>query len=304
MFKKSNKVDTYSQMINKRISNFQQQMQSTYKSGTTMPLDSAVWDLEALITNYGAYPDSVAKNFTIKKAHFTIPVDANSNVTNSDVQALYQQMIDTITAQLGTINSDDKFLNYSDVQKDSVVGSTAYLTTNNGYGYNFILGLYQPFTDSWIWGTLDEEYGTPPMGNCSGTDLTSDGSDEIQYRLNHPAAVPVATGYTDLVTRYATGDNFLDEDGNPRLYVDYSGDINHCMNIPELTDNLVNADSIIKTYDDVFDPNTGYPLGLRPRGKNFIKVNIFDTQMVDYYPYIYAHWYEVTYGIPYVILPN
>ncbi len=41
------------------------------------------------------------------------------------------------------------------------------------------------------------------------------------------------------------------------------------MHIPELTTNLINADDIIKTYDDP-DPNTGLPLGLRPHGKNFI----------------------------------
>ena len=294
MFKKSNKVDTYSQMINKRISNFQKQMQSTYKSGTTIPLDSAVWDLEALITNYGAFPDSAAKNFTIKKAHFTINVDANSNVTNSDVQALYQQMIDTIDAQLATINSDDKFLNYSDVQKDSVVGSTAYLTTNNGYGSNLILGLYQPFTDSWIWGTLQEGPGVPPMGNCSGTDLTSDGSDEIQYRLNHPAAMSAAIGYTDLETITTNGSFFSDANGNPRLYWDVTGAINHCMDIPELTTNLTNADTIIKTCSYP-DPT----LGIRPQGKAFIKVNIVDDVITDYYPSIYFHVYHVTYGKPY-----
>ncbi len=299
---KENKTgqDSYSKMVTQRIVNFQQQMQSTYKSGTTLSLDSTVWDLEALITNYGAYPDSVAKNFTLKHARFTIQVDANNMVTMSDVQALYQRMIDTINVQLAGINSNVKFMNFSDVQQDSVVGNTAYLSTNNGYSFNLILGIYQNFTDDWIWGTLGEEYGTPPAGNCAGTDFTSDGSDEIQYRLNHPVASGQGSAYTDLETDYTNGQYFLDENYVPRLYWDPTHDANHCMHIPELTDNLINADNIIKTYDDI-DPNTGLPLGLRPHGKNFIRVQIFDDMTVGS-PQFYDHWHEVTYGKPYTII--
>ncbi len=293
--------DAYSTMVIQRIQNFQLQMQSTYKSGTTMPLDSAVWDLEALITNYGAFPDSISKDFTLKKAQFTISVDGSNNVSNSDVQALYQRMVDTITAQLATINSSVKFLAFSDVQQDSVIGTTAYLSTNNGYGYNFILGLYEPFTDSWIWGTLDNPEQPPYAGNCAQTDFSSDGSNEIQYRLNHPAVLPWRTGYTNLETKYTNGSFFVDANGNPRLYWDPTHDGMHCMSIAELTDNLVNADDIIKTYNDP-DPNTGDPMGLRPHGKSFVRVNIIDDMIPNggsNYPYL--HNYEVTYGKPYTI---
>ena len=293
-----NQQDAYSKMITQRIEDFQQQMQSNYKSGTTMPLDSAVWDLEALITNYGAYPDSVAKDFTLKKAHFTITVDANNNVTNSDVQALYQRMIDTINAQLSAINSSVKFMNFSDVQQDSVVGNTAYLSTNNGYSFNLILGLYQNFTDDWIWGTLNNPDQPPYAGNCSGTDFSSDGSNEIQYRLNHPVAAGQGGAYTDLETREMTGFDFINENGEPRLYVDPTMTINNCMDISELTTNLTNAHDIIYTYDDVTDPNTGDPLGIRPHGKDFIKTKIVDDIVTDYVS-AYFHNYHVTYGTPY-----
>ena len=293
-----NKQDAYSKRITQRIENFQKQMQSSYKSGTTMPLDSAVWDLEALITNYGAFPDSASQDFTLKKAHFTITVDANNNVTNSDVQALYQRMIDTINAQLAEINNNVKFLAFSDVQQDSVVGSTAYLTTNNGYGFNLILGIYANFTDDWIWGTLDNPDQPPYAGNCAGTDFSSDGSNEIQYRLNHPGAVGQGSAYTDLETREMTGEDFEDENGEPRLYI--GTDPMHCMTISELTENLINADDIIKTYDDI-DPNTGQPLGLRPHGKDFIKAKIYDDVIVG--NPLYLHYYFITYGTPYTPAP-
>ena len=158
-------------------------MQGHFKNGTMMTLDTAVWNLEALLTNFGGYPDSASDKFILMRSHFTLPINANGLVSMDDVQALYQQMVDSITVQLNSIAGTVKFLKFSDVRQDSVVGGTAYITSNNGYGQGFILGLYPPFTDDWIWGTLGEEYGTPPLGNCDGTDLTSDGSDEIQYRL-------------------------------------------------------------------------------------------------------------------------
>ncbi len=275
----------YSQQIMKCIKAFSLQMKGNFKSGSMMTIDTAVWNLEALLTNYGGYPDSASKRFILMKAHFTLPVDANGLVLESDVQTVYQQMVDSITSQLNTIAGDVKFLKFSDVQQDSVVGNTAYLTSNNGYGQGLILGLYDPFTEDWVWGTLGNPENPPYSGNCDGTDLTSDGSNEIQFRLNHPAAVSAARGYTDIVTKEMTGWDFEDANG-PRLYV--GTDIYHCMTINELTDNLTNADDIIKTYT---------PDGLRPAGKEFISTVIDDDVTVG--STYYLHYYSVSYGIPY-----
>ena len=279
----------YSKTIVQRINQFNQQMQGHFKNGTMMTLDTAVWNLEALLTNYGGYPDSASDRFILMHSHFTLPTDANGLVSMDDVQVLYQQMVDSITAQLNGIAGTVKFLKFSDVQQDSVVGSTAYITSNNGYGQGFILGLYSPFTDAWIWGTLGVPPGQGPyMGNCAQTDFSSDGSNEIQYRLNHPAAVLNASGYTDIETQYMSGIDFEDENGNPRLLV--TTDINHCMSIAELTDNLINADDIINTYA---------PSGLRPIGKSFINTSIADAYIdFDYVTY-WVHYYHVSYGIPF-----
>ncbi len=292
--------NTYSKTIVQRINQFNQQMQGHFKNGTMMTLDTAVWNLEALLTNYGGYPDSASDRFILMHSHFTLPTDANGLVSMDDVQALYQQMVDSITAQLNGIAGTVKFLKFSDVQQDSVVGSTAYITSNNGYGQGFILGLYPPFTDDWIWGTLDNPDNPPYMGNCDQTDFSSDGSNEIQYRLNHPAAVPYMVGYTDLITRSAEGNTFTDPQGNPRLYWDPTADGWHCMSITELTDNLTNAHDIINTYDDVFYPNTNIAMGLRPHEKSFVSVEIIDDILLgSENASAYLHYYYVTYGTPY-----
>jgi len=275
----------YSNMIINRINNFRQHMQNPERSGEMLP-DSAVWNLEALINYDHAYPDSASKDFTIMSSHYTVTVDENGMVSEADVQQVYNLMLDTLNYQLALLNDDVKFTVFSDVQLDEVDGNTAQLTVNNGYGSGFILGLYPPFDDNWIWGTLDNPDEPPYAGNCDQTDFSSDGSNEIEYRLNHPAAVPYSVRYTDIELVGMSGLDFDDENGEPMLYV--GTDINHCMTIEELTDNLVNADYLIKHAP---------PEGIKPDGKSHINVIIFDDVLVGNSTYL--HYYDVTYGIPY-----
>ncbi|RLD41223.1 MAG: hypothetical protein DRI88_12810 [Bacteroidetes bacterium] len=245
-----------------------------------------MWNLEALINYDYAYPDSASKDFTIMSSHYTVTVDENGMVPEAEVQQVYNLMLDTLNYQLALLNDDVKFTVFSDVQLDEVDGNTARLTVNNGYGSGFILGLYPPFDDNWIWGTLDNPDEPPYAGNCDQTDFSSDGSNEIEYRLNHPAAVPANVRYTDIEIVGMSGMDFEDENGNPMLYV--GTNINHCMTIEELTNNLVNADYLIK-----HEP----PEGIKPDGKSHINVIIWDDVIVGNNTYL--HYYDVTYGIPY-----
>lgn len=275
----------YSKMIINQINKFKTQMQNPERSGE-MLLDTAVWNLEALINYENAYPDSASKNFTIMSSHYTVTIDENGMVSETEVQQVYNLMLDTLDYQLSLLNDEVKFAVFSDVQLDEVDGNTAQLTVNNGYGSGFILGLYPPFDDNWVWGTLDNPDEPPYAGNCSQTDFSSDGSNEIEYRLNHPAAMPANVGYTDIELVGMSGLDFEDDNGDPMLYV--GTDINHCMSIEELNNNLINADYLIKHTS---------PEGIKPEGKSYFSVNIIDDVIVG--NSIYLHYYYVTYGIPY-----
>jgi hypothetical protein len=199
-------------------------------------------------------------------------------------------MLDTLNYQLALLNDDVKFTVFSDVQLDEVDGNTAQLTVNNGYGSGLILGLYDPFydDDDWIWGTL----GGPLAGKCDGTEVgVSDGSNELQYRLNHPAALPANVGYTDLVTIPADGWDFEDADGNPRIFIGWDYPNDECLTNDTLTYFLIEADDIIKTYD-----TNG---GLRPPNKSFVRIEILDELVMSSNYSWHIHQYWATYGIPY-----
>jgi len=307
--KQSTNKDTYSQNVIKRIENFRQQMQENFKSGTLMTLDTAVWNLEALLTNYGGYPDSSSKHFMLMHSHFTLPVTGNNMVSMDDVQAVYQQMVDSITAQLNGIAGSIKFLKFSDVQQDSVVGNTAYLTSNNGYGNGFVMGIYWPFAtdDDWIWGTLYEIIGDPPSGKCDGTQVgISDGSNELKWRLNNPIVQPGPGLSTDIET---VNVNFINCYYNeppqlPRVF--HTLNNNYCLENEELTYYLEAANWIIYDYNDTSNDGGGLYIldgeGARPEGKDFISI-----QILDYFEYLnlnYFHHYMITYGIKTNILPD
>ncbi|RLD31560.1 MAG: hypothetical protein DRI83_12220, partial [Bacteroidetes bacterium] len=175
---------------------------------------------------------------------------------------------------------------------------TAYITAINGFGFNLVSGYY-PFSDDddWIWGTLGEDPPTvPPLGKCDGTQQgVSDGSNEIEWRLNYGSNTWVggSGGYTDVETKYAYPDDFPGT-SITRIYSDPTLTEYNCLYNEDLTYYLVEADDIIYTYGTP-------PIGLRPANKYFMSIHIIDDNFGDL---IYAHRYEVTYGIPYQMSQN
>ena len=86
----------YSKTIMQRIEHFNRLLKTNFKDGTSMTVDSAVWNLEALLTNYGGFPDSVSKDIILKRSRFTLPLNSDGLVSLSNVRELYQKMMDTI----------------------------------------------------------------------------------------------------------------------------------------------------------------------------------------------------------------
>jgi hypothetical protein len=120
----------------------------------------------------------------------------------------------------------------------------------------------------------------------------SDGSNELQWRLNNPLITTQASGYTNIVTLDASPDQFPDGNGGHRIYFDATYSINNCLYNEDLAYYLEEADEIIYAP---YEPE----VGLRPPGKSFISINISDTY-VDYSGgSAYVHYYYVTYGNAY-----
>lgn len=296
-----NEVLLHNKKVISLIQQFKTKMNSTLKKGDLTELDSAVWNMEAL-QNYGyAYPDSSTKNFTHIKSYYTITVDANYKVLMSDVQELHNLMEDTLLYQLSQFPEEVACMKFWDVKTDSVVGTTAFLSAVGGYGRN-LTGPYFGFDDDddWIWGTLGQDLGASPLGKCDGTMIgVSDGSDELQWRLNNPALQQPQPIYffTSLQTLETVGDDWDDIGGVWPLYIGWNYPENNCLTNDMLTFYLMNSDEIINTFD--------YEGGLRPAGKIFESVYILDALILNGSNSKHIHYYYVTYGIPsYIPPPN
>lgn len=273
-----------------KIKDFKNTMDNNLKAGGSLYINDAVWNLEALISYENAYPDSSSRNFVTYRSYYTVSIDQDSLVNTHDLQTVYQQMLDSVSYDLSTIDASMKYLVFSDVELDTIIGSTAYISSLNGYGFNYILGWYENFDDNWIWGSL----GSTLAGNCSGTDFSSDGSDEIQFRLNNPVVQTIgADGYTDYQTVWVTD---IDLESDNRIYWDNTGNLTNCLSISQLTTYLSNAHDIIYLSDDTYTQN--YIEGKRTQGKDFISIEVKD-ELVTSSGTIYLHQYVITYATPY-----
>ena len=288
MIKRSRKVISL-------IENFKDKMEYDLKSGESISLDSAVWNMEATLNYDYADPDSASALFVTRKSVYTLDIDANEFATLSDVQTVYDLMEDTLEMQFLDLINTVKIIVMCDVSIDSTDANNAYLTLTNGFGLD-LATQYDPFDedDDWIWGTISG----PLVGKCDGSDSTSDGSNELQKRLNNPLLVPgEQIFYTDIIALEATGEDFLDENGAPRLYMGWNYPQHNCLNNDTLTYYLWQSDEIIHTYS-----SEG---GLRPANKSFVSLEIIDSfNYKSGSNNQYLHYYDVIYGKPTTVPPG
>lgn len=298
----NSKVSAEKNPVIQKIDSFRDKMNSSLKSGGSMSVDSSIWYLEALINYDIAYPDSSAKYSESFYSNYTVPVGTNGLVTESDVQLVYNQMLDSISYQLSLINNDVKFLVFADIKLDRIENNTAYYVGGFGYGFQFILNTYWPFNDDddWIWGTITG----PFSGMCDGTEIgVSDGSNELEWRINNPAADSPPVTYSNIETVEVYFLNCYYEEP-PELHRVYENDDNlYCLHDTELTELIQHAHYIIYDYNEIWNDDSWAIIvadgeGARPDGKDFINISIIDNFISSTQGVTYYHQYFITYGTP------
>ena len=285
-----------SQQIIQRIEAFDAKLTGNFKSGENISLDSLVWYTEALENYNHARPDLAYENFVVNKTTYTVTLD-NGNLSMQDAAALYSSMQTDLETELANLDPTNDKLKLTDVAMDSIEGNTAYLSASRVFGINIAV-LYDEFEedDDWIWGTVEQTlYGDPPAGRCDGTMVgVSDGSDELQRRLNNPNfAYDQQFGIVDVVTiEYINGGAWVDNNGDPLLFwindqqPDY--DWYYCLTNEALTEQLTNAHTILYNY--VGDG------GVRPQGLVLSNVIIKDDFLGHLGVSNLLHNYHATYG--------
>ena len=290
----------YSQGIIARIDAFREKMNSPLKVEQMMTLEDAVWNIEALINADLAEPWQPSHDQIVFVSYHPYTLDENGLIAESQVQEILDDITQAIIQEFSIIPTNEKFIRFTDVALGEDPDHNEVMVATTGFNLNFILGTYWPFDpdDDWIWGTLGEEFGQPPAGKCDGTQIgVSDGSNELEWRLNNPVTVGQGTAYTDIEI-VEVGFWNVDQLNAERTYWGQTYD--DCLDDQELTELLISADQLYNEFND----NIEYielDEGARPVGKDFISTAIEDALTPSPRGVIYFHVHLIKYGVPYVI---
>jgi hypothetical protein len=293
----TNNDDAYEELLKqsmktiRMIESFESQLNGNLKTGQLIEVDSAVWYAEALQNYAYAHPEIAFDDFVRTKTAYTLTVDQNQMATMTAFETMYDQMEADLLAELEQIPSEEKNLRFADVRLDSIVGSTAFISVVRAYGFKFVYGWYNPFDedDDWLWGTIGQFHGNPPIGKCDATmQGVSDGSDELMRRLNNPVF-----DYDQQFRFVPTSLNTITTAGfewDERLYVGWDYPANNCLTNERLTYYLEESHEILHQFQ-----GQG---GIRPQGKHLYDVDIQDDVWeISYNVGYHYHTYHATYGI-------
>ncbi|MDR0970658.1 MAG: hypothetical protein LBM67_09005 [Lentimicrobiaceae bacterium] len=185
----------------------------TLKSGSDpVDVDSAVWYIEA--TSNLTYGDASfeTEDFIVDSAFIEIPV-TNGQILWIDVQAAYDQVIDSLAEHNANIIANQKQLIVADISLKEFDNNSAIFEVTSGFGTDGTSGFGNSFP--WYWGF--------DLGRCDGSGLGVglDAADIIASLANSTIAVPSrGSYYTDVERRYVYPHNYTDENGNPLLFTD------------------------------------------------------------------------------------
>jgi hypothetical protein len=164
----------------------------TLKSSTEpMDVDSAVWYIEA--TSNFTFGDASFKTeeFIVDSAFIEVPV-TNGQILLADVQAAYDQVVNSLAEHNANITANQKQLVVADISlKESDVNFATFEVTS-GFGTDGTTGFGNNYP--WYWGW--------ELGRCDGSGLGvgKDAADKIAYLANMEIPVPVGHSYYTDVT--------------------------------------------------------------------------------------------------------
>ncbi|MBC8319299.1 MAG: hypothetical protein H8E34_01115 [Bacteroidetes bacterium] len=234
----------------------------TLKSGSDpMNVDSAVWYIEA--TSNLTYGDASfeTEEFIVDSAFIEVPV-TNGQILWADVQAAYDQVIDSLAEHNANIGANEKQLIVADISLKESDNNSATFEVTSGFGTDGTTGFGNDYP--WYWGW--------ELGRCDGSGLGvgADAADKIAYLAN--MLIPVPTGnsyYTDVEYRYVYPWDYTDNNGDPMLFTDFQEyTLNHqCLSTADIAGYKSNL-MYIGTQET-------------PSGKSLIRYSLFDMTIFD-----------------------
>ena len=211
----------------KKIKKFKSQLadrDNVVKSGVKMPIDSVVWNVEALFNASHTFPDRNYSETVRQELEFSVAVDDTDDVDFETVADLYDEVTDAVREAYANDGIDtDKSLmavvfDKADKNGNMMSIKAVVVSGKADKDVNSTNGNHGPFgpDDCWYYG----EYG----GTCDDPSVFGDAAEIIEDSINYyyrGCTVP-KYGFRSLNVNMTginiNGNEFLDDNGAPLLY--------------------------------------------------------------------------------------
>ncbi len=276
------------------ILGFKDKLQNNnFKSGETMSLNDAVWNMEASLNYDYAQADAQHEKTLHYTDYFYLQLNSSQEAELDEINDVLNQMADQLSVHYHAIGEENKSFIVGDVGLVIVQNNIAQLSMGSVFGID-PAGNCPPF-ENWEWWYAWSD------GICSGPNqgqyLDRNGMTELESRLNSSDGGTLPPGmhiyYTDVDSTLidAVWYNLIDDDGNYRMWVseynqwDPNTIINDCCSPETWQYYLDEADLIINNE-------------FRPYGKVFIDVDVsYTTTTVGGVFEMKIYTYNPKYGI-------
>jgi hypothetical protein len=256
------------------------------KNGSSLPVDSATWYLEGLLNLENANNTHEFHGLTFFKDTIVL-FTSGSEITLSELNEAYSFLTNKLNVVAQSQTIPDFAYNAIDISiiSNGYKNGETLIVMDFGGGSRTV-GNYTAFgeTDYWVWGM---EFGK--CGAYSGQGGFSDAAKELNYKFNHPVALPEPGYYTDIVDTVAKGYEFPDT-LNPGPYCEYKifwFDASFYYSQPCISPNELNY--YLSTMPFIIDAK-------RPNNMSYIDVYVTSVYILTT-PTIYWHSYTLHYGI-------
>jgi len=184
--------------IEKRIIAFRDKIELisknlTLKSGSEpMEIDSAIWYIEATANFTYGDASTKLKEYVVDSSFIEVPL-TNGAILWVDVQAAYNQVIDSLSVRYASITANEKQLIVADISLKETTDNTANFEVISDFGTDGTPGFGNNYP--WYWGG--------ELGRCDGSGLGVglDAADIIAQLANSTISVPSGNSYyTDVET--------------------------------------------------------------------------------------------------------
>jgi hypothetical protein len=186
------------------------------KNSSSLPVDSATWYLEGLLNLEKANNNHQFDGLTFYYDTLVM-YTAGSTLTMAELNEAYGYFTNKLNALAQSQSIPDFAFNAVDItiRTSGLKNGETELVIGAGWGSNTV-GNYAAFgpTDYWKWGM-----GGGKCDSYTGQGGTSDAAQQLNYKFNHPIALPEPGYYTDVVSEVVWGGSFPDVN-NPGPYCD------------------------------------------------------------------------------------